>query len=281
MLTADFAAVQHRGCALSYTVRGEGPPVLMIQGVGVHGSGWGPQVEALSARYRCLSFDNRGLGLSQPRGAAISVDQMAEDALALMDAQEWDSAHIVGHSLGGLIAQHLALSARSRVRSLSLLCTFSRGRDALRFSPWIAWVALRTQLGPRRLRRYAFLQLVMPLEALAQADRDTLADRLALIFGHDLAVQAPVVLRQMAAMTTYDATPRLHELAGLPTLIVSAAQDRLAPPVFGRAIAAAIPGSVYVEIPGASHGVTIQHAGRINTLLEKHFTDSAVLQEKI
>ena len=130
MHLADSPVVEHRGCALSYAVRGEGPPVLLIQGVGVHGSAWRPQVEALSARYRCLSFDNRGLGRSQPRGAALSVEQMAEDAQALMDAQGWDSAHVVGHSLGGLIAQHLALSARARVRSLSLLCTFSRGRDA-------------------------------------------------------------------------------------------------------------------------------------------------------
>lgn len=280
MCGADRHLVPHRGCSLAYEVCGEGPPILMIQGVGVHGSGWRLQVDELSGRYSCLSFDNRGLGKSQPLGTALSVEQMAEDALALMDAAGWDSAHIVGHSLGGLIAQHLALSARGRVRSLALLCTFSRGRDALRFSPWITWVALRTQLGTRRRRRHAFLQLVMPKQALAASDKDALAHRLAPIFGHDLADQPAVVLRQMAAMRAYDATPRLRELAGLPTLVVSAAHDRLAPPEFGRAIAAAVPGSIYVEIPEASHGVVVQHAARINLLLEKHFDGAGVQQDK-
>ena len=122
--------VRHKGCELSYWVRGAGAPVLFIQGVGVHGSGWTPQIDALADRCQCTTFDNRGLGLSQPRGCAITVEQMADDAAAVMDAVGWQSAHIVGHSLGGLVALHLALSARARVRSLSLLCTFARGRDA-------------------------------------------------------------------------------------------------------------------------------------------------------
>ncbi|MGH9664234.1 MAG: alpha/beta fold hydrolase, partial [Bryobacteraceae bacterium] len=125
---------------------------------------------------------------------------------------------------------------------------------------------------------HAFLQLVMPPEALADADRDALAERLAPIFGHDLADQAPVVLRQVAAMMAYNATSRLRELAGLPTLVVTAALDRIAPPEIGRAIASAVPGSVYVEIPDASHGVAIQHAGRINALLETHFSYATVQQ---
>ena len=93
----------------------------------MHGGAWAPQIEALSGRFQCLSFDNRGLGQSQPLGARLTVEQMAEDALALMDAQGWASAHLIGHSMGGLIALQGALSARARVLSLSLLCTFARG----------------------------------------------------------------------------------------------------------------------------------------------------------
>lgn len=81
--------IEYAGCRLSYRVLGEGSPVLLIQGVGVHGDAWWPQVELLSERYRCLWFDNRGLGRSQPRGAALSVRQMADDARALMDAAPW------------------------------------------------------------------------------------------------------------------------------------------------------------------------------------------------
>lgn len=274
MQTTTTSPIEHRGCRLAYQVRGEGPPVLFIQGVGVHGDGWQPQVEGLAARYRCLWFDNRGMGRSQPLGARLSVEQMAEDVQVLMDAQGWDSAHLVGHSLGGLVALHLALSARARVRSLSLLCTMARGRDATRFSWWMAWVGLRSRVGTRRMRRLAFLKIVMPANALAQADPDALAEQLLPLFGHDLADQPAVVMKQLAALRAYDGTPRLAELAGIPTLVLSAAHDRIAPPELGRALAAGIPGARYVEIPDAAHGVIIQRADEVNALLSEHLAEA-------
>lgn len=86
--------IEHRGCYLAYSVRGEGPPVLFIQGVGVHGNGWQPQVDELSARYCCLALDNRGMGRSQPIGETFSVAQMADDTRVLMDAQGWEAVHV-------------------------------------------------------------------------------------------------------------------------------------------------------------------------------------------
>lgn len=242
--------------------------MVLIQGVGVHGGAWAPQVRALSGQYECLSFDNRGMGSSQPAGVPrLSIEQMAEDTLALMDAQGWDSAHLVGHSMGGLIALHMALSARSRVRSLSILCSFARGRDATKLTPRMFWTGLRTRVGTRPQRRRAFLEIVMPPKLLALADPGKMASELAPLFGHDLADQPPVSMKQLSAMRRYDASPRLGELAGLPTLVVSATHDPIAPPAVGRAVADAIPGARFVEIPGASHGVTIQCADRINELL--------------
>ncbi|WNG32135.1 alpha/beta fold hydrolase [Cystobacter fuscus] len=264
------SSLEHQGCRLSYGVEGTGTPVVLIQGVAVQGEAWRPQLDALTARHRCLWFDNRGLGRSQPLGCALTVAQMAEDVRALMDARGWDSAHVVGHSLGGLIAQHLALTERARVRSLSLLCTFARGRHVTVPSPRMMWLGLRSRVGPRAWRRRAFLRMVMPPEALLQEDPDALAGRLAHLFGHDLADSPPVAMRQMAAMGAYDSTPRLKELAGLPTLVVSATEDPIAPPRLGRVLGEGIPGARYVEIPAASHGVTIQHAGHINTLLLEH-----------
>jgi pimeloyl-ACP methyl ester carboxylesterase len=260
----------HRGCNLSYTVRGEGPPVLFIQGVGVHGDGWTPQVDALAERYRCVSFDNRGMGRSQPPGCRIRVEQMADDATAIMDALRWESAHVIGHSLGGLIALHLALNARARVRSLSLLCTFARGRDATPLSWWVLWTGLRTKIGTRRQRRFAFLELVMPPAILQAADRDALAARLGPIFGHDLGEEPPITMKQLSAMRAYDATDRLGELAGLPTLVVSAAHDRIAAAKVGRALAAGIQSARYIELADASHGATIQCAVEVNELLLDH-----------
>lgn len=266
------SSLEHRGCRLSYGVLGTGQPVLFIQGVAVQGEAWMPQVMGLSASYRCLWFDNRGMGRSLPLGEALSVAQMAEDARVLLEAQGWDSAHVVGHSLGGLVAQHLALTARARVRSLSLLCTFARGRDVTIPSLEMMWLGLRSRVGTRRQRRHAFLRIVMPPEVLVREDLDGLAERLAEVFGHDLADQPPVAMKQLAAMGAYDATPRLGELAGVPTLVVSAVHDPIAPPRLGRALCAGIPGARYVEIPGASHGVVLQRPEAINTLLHEHFS---------
>lgn len=264
-------AIEHRGCRLAYTLEGAGPPVLLIQGVAVAGSGWRPQLDGLALRYRCLAYDNRGMGASQPAGAPISVAQLAEDALALLDAQGWDTAHVVGHSLGGLVALHLALEARARVRSLALLCTFAGGPSAAPLSRRLLWLGLRSRVGTRRLRRRAFLELIMPPADLARADRDALAARLAPLFGHDLADQPPVAAQQLAAMRAYDAAPRLGELAGLPTLILTGAHDPIAPPSAGHVLRDGIPRSHYVEWADASHGAPIQHAQRTNALLAVHF----------
>jgi pimeloyl-ACP methyl ester carboxylesterase len=265
------STLDHRGCPLFYRVAGDGPPVLLIQGVGLHGDGWRPQVDGLAGRYRCLTFDNRGLGRSQPTGVPVTVEQMTEDARVLMDTQNWESAHVVGHSLGGAVALHLALTARDRVRSLALLCTFASGRSVAPLSWRMAWAGLRMQLGTRRVRRRAFLELVMPPGALRGADRDALAASLAPVFGHDLGDQPAVVRDQLRAMRQYDATLRLGELGGVPTLVVSAEYDPIAPPGLGKALASGIPGARYVEESEASHGVTIHRRERINALLEEHF----------
>jgi pimeloyl-ACP methyl ester carboxylesterase len=271
-LLMSARVLEHAGCRLAYEVVGEGPPVLFIQGVGVHGRGWSPQVEALFADFRCLSFDNRGMGASQPLTLPLSVEQMAADALALLSCQGWESAHVVGHSLGGPIALELALLAPERVRSLALLCTVARGRDATRLSGRMLWLGLRSSVGTRRMRRRAFLEIVLPREAVRRSEADEVAARLAPLFGHDLAQQPPVAMKQLRALRAYDASARLGELAGVPTLVVSAEHDPIAPPRFGRALAAGVPGARYVELAGASHGVTIQCAEQINALLQEHFT---------
>jgi pimeloyl-ACP methyl ester carboxylesterase len=263
------AAILRDGCLLSHTIRGDGPPIIFIQGVGVSGSGWEPQVDFLAQHFRCLTFDNRGIGLSQPPDsghlASLTVPQMAGDALALMDAQGWESAHVAGHSMGGLIALEIALQARERVRSLALLCTFARGSIATTLSPAMLWTGLRTRLGTRAMRRRAFLEMTMPPGVPADPVQ------IGALFGHDLADQPPITMKQLAAIRKHDVTARLPELAGISTLVLSASGDRIAPPFAGHAIAAGIPGARYVEIPGAAHGVTLQEPSEVNALLAEHF----------
>jgi len=262
--------VEHRGCPLAYDVTGEGPAVLLIQGVGLHGAGWAPQLEQLQHGHRCLTFDNRGIGRSRPRGVRLSVEQMAEDARVVMDAAGFVSAHVVGHSLGGLVALQLALSERARVRSLTLMCSFARGRDATRPSAFMIWAGLRGRIGTRRSRRRAFLEIVMPRAVLASADPDALAARLAPLFGHDLADHPAVELEQLGATSAYDCSARLGELAGIPTLVMGAAHDPISPPRVGRALRAAIPGARLLEFPEASHGLPIQCAEQVNAALAEH-----------
>jgi pimeloyl-ACP methyl ester carboxylesterase len=265
----NSSTVLHHGCPIAYDLRGAGPRVLFVQGVGVHGDGWLPQVEPLAARYSCLTFDNRGMGRSQPAGAAVTVEQMADDARAVLDAAGWESAHVVGHSLGGLAAVYLALAHRRRVRSLTLMCTFADGRAVAPLTLRMIWAGLRMKLGTRRMRRRGFLQLLLPPGAVTGADADALAERLAPLFGHDLADAPPVVNDQLKAMRAADATPRLGELAGIPTLVMCGTHDPIAPPTLGKALASGSPGAKFIEYADASHGLPIQWPERVNAKLEE------------
>jgi pimeloyl-ACP methyl ester carboxylesterase len=252
---------------LSYSRAGSGPPVLLIQGVGAVGNAWRPQIDALADRFTLIEFDNRGIGRSLARDGRITIEDMAGDALAIADAEGWDSFHVAGHSMGGVIAQAVALRAPARIRSLGFLCTFAAGRQGATPSLSMLLTALRMRVGTRPMRRKAFLELIMPASELARLDCAELAGRLQPLFGHDLADQPAVAMTQLRAMARYDARDRLGTLQQIPTLVLAATHDRIARPAFGIALAAAIPGSEYVELGDAGHGVTIHRSAEVNALL--------------
>jgi pimeloyl-ACP methyl ester carboxylesterase len=263
--------LETRGSSLFYSRAGTGPPVLLIQGVGVVGNGWTPQIDGLAGRFTLVSFDNRGIGASTIRDGRLTIEDMAADALAIMDAEGIERFHVVGHSMGGVIAQALALRAPARVTSLAFLCTFARGKDGSTITLAMLATALRMRIGTRAMRRNAFLELIMPERYLRQNDRARLAEELHPLFGHDLAEQPPIVMKQLRAMAKYDAGGLLAQLGSIPTLVVAAAEDRIAQPSTGRALAAAIPGSRYLEITDAGHGLPIHRAAEINEILADHF----------
>lgn len=268
-----MALLKLADCDVFYELAGSGPPVLFIQGVGVAGEGWRPQVDGLAENFSTLRFDNRGLGESVPCRGRISIEAMAADARTLLDAAGWESAHVVGHSMGGVIGQQMALDVPARVRSLSLLCTFPRGKDAARLTPWVLWMTLRTRVGSRPMRRRALLEMLFPQDELQRADRDSLATRVAALIGRDLADSPSILMKQVQALARHDVSGRLGELAAIPTLVVSAEHDPIAPPRYGRRLAELIPGARYEEVPAASHGVTIQKAELINARLAKFIGD--------
>ena len=267
--------VKVEGARIHYLQEGQGPPVVLVQGVGVIGNGWKPQVDGLRDRYSLITIDNRGIGRSASEGR-LTVEAMADDVLAVADAAGLDRFHLAGHSMGGIIAQQVALTARARVTSLALLCTFFKGAQGTMVAPAMLPAAIRSRVGTRRMRRRAFVELVMPRAFLATQDRDQVCADLADLFGRDLADQPPIVMQQLRAMGRYDASARLATLAGIPTLVLSGAKDGIAQPVFGRALAAAIPGARYVEIPDAGHAVPIQKADQTNEMLAAHWSATAV-----
>jgi pimeloyl-ACP methyl ester carboxylesterase len=269
-----MAFAKSAGVDLHYELSGEGPPVLLIQGVGVVGGCWQPQVRSLARCFQTILFDNRGIGKSVPNSGPVTIEAMADDARAVMDAAGWNSAHLVGHSMGGVIAQQFALDCPARVRSLSLLCTFARGKDGARPTPWVLWMSLRTRLGSRQMRRRAFLEMLFPKQELRTMDLDAWAAEVAALIGRDLAEQPPILLKQVGALSRHDCSRRLGELAAIPTLVLSAEHDPIALPRYGRALAAAIPGAQFEEIKAASHGVIIQKAELINQRLESFLKSS-------
>lgn len=249
--------------------KGKGEPVLFVQGAGVPGRGWDPQLDGLSERFHCAAFDNRGI--DGAKVAPFTIDDMRRDALDVMDALGWKRAHVVGHSIGGLVAQALALEEPARVKSLTLMCTFSQGKQASRFDPWLVWVGTRTYVGTRRMRRLAFLEMILSrTEREARAgDLETYAKELGAFFGRDLADPAAIAMKQLSAAAKYDASARLGTLE-VPTLVMSGTHDRIALPEFGRELVRLVPRARYVE-RDAAHGLPITRAKEVNDLLAEHF----------
>ncbi len=115
---------------IAWEAHGNGTPVLLVQGLGYGRWGWEPVVPGLAARHRVLTFDNRGIGESDKPEGPYTARQMADDALQVLDEAGVDRAHVVGASLGGMIAQELAVIAPERVDRLVLCCTTPGGPDA-------------------------------------------------------------------------------------------------------------------------------------------------------
>ena len=262
--------IESRGARLHYVAEGDGPALLMVQGAGVIGEGWRPQTDALRSRFTVVAFDNRGIGQSSLPPGRLSIEAMALDATAIADALGLERFHLVGHSMGGLIAQRVAVSVPEKILSLSLLCSFAHGRQAATMSMAMLMTALRMRVGTRAMRRRAFTELIMPRSFLAGIDVAALAERLRPLFGHDLASQPMFVMQQVGAMSRFDAGGMLSALAEVPTLVVSATEDRIARLEYGTELASLIPGARFVEIADAGHAVTIQRAEEINALLMDH-----------
>jgi 3-oxoadipate enol-lactonase len=226
-----------------------GEPVLMIMGLAASSRMWFRLAPHVAARHRVILIDNRGTGDSPPARPGLTMTTLARDAADALDDAGVDSAHVIGASMGGMIAQHLALDHRDRVRSLVLACTTPGGRRGA--PPWrmLAASALRPLVGSRR----AF-PIVAPTLYSAKTRTDH-QDRLR----EDLELRAAdgtpmrTIYAQMGAIAGHDTRERLSELAGIPTLVLHGAEDVLIPPDRGRDLAALIPGARLELLPECGH----------------------------
>jgi 3-oxoadipate enol-lactonase len=249
---------------------GTGEPVLLIGGLGLSGGAWWRTVPVLARRFRVLTYDHRGVGRSTARTHSYTTAAMAEDAASVLDEAGVESAHVYGFSLGGMIAQQLALLHPERVRSLVLGATHPGGavavapdRDVQSFfrrRPYLpteeaAWASVAYNYSPRCRRDFG--------ERIAE----DIAARLAHPF-------APMAYRaQLGAAASHDCFRRLGRV-DVPTLVVHGTEDRVVPMRNAELIADAVPGARLRPVKEAGH-LFMTEEPRVNRTIAGFFAAAA------
>jgi len=252
------------GINLYYEVHGQGQPLILIQGLGGGHQAWFFQLRAFQKHFRVVTFDNRGIGKSHHTSREpYTIRVMADDVIGLMDHLGIDKAHILGLSLGGMVAQELAISYPHRVDKLILCSTFasrethdatpdvirninieaeSAGVDSMSFDSrqFIgSFISLAFNRWPYRM----FFNLVSRFVMKSTHIQDYLG--------------------QMGAVRGYETKSRLH-LIHAPTLVITGTEDKLVPPCFSEMIAMRIPNARLVKVGGGSHAFFIEMSSRFN-----------------
>jgi 3-oxoadipate enol-lactonase len=235
--------------------------VLMIQGLGADKHGWDMQRFVLATRYRVIALDNRGAGRSDKPFGHYSLEQMADDAIAVLDAVGVDVAHVVGASMGGAIAQIVAVKHRERVRSLTLVCT------ACRNHPWRrellnGWAVMASEQGMGAMAREAARWVIGPRSFRRLLPAFGWLGPLAMgRTSHAFAAQVRAILNTDESMADELAT------ITVPALVLVGNQDILTPRGDSEELAERLPNAELVVISGAAHGLMVEHASTFNRVL--------------
>ena len=247
------------GLRLFYEDQGAGDPLLLIMGLATDHTGWMLQTPAFAERYRTIVFDNRDVGQSAYADGPYEIADMADDALALADELGLDTFHVLGVSMGGAIAQELALRAPERVRTLQLAVTWAgSGRyGAEKARLWASEVRAR----PREDFLDSLLLLNLSEAFYENADAVAYARQLMLANPHPQDPEAFV--RQSEASGRHDTRDRVSQLE-MPVHVISAEHDILLPAWKQKELADAVPGARLTVIPGAPHGANIERAQEFN-----------------
>ena len=245
------ARAANDGVELAYELVGSGPPVLLIQGLGYGGRGFGPTIERLAASLTVAIFDNRGFGDSDIPPGPYTVSQLAGDAATVLDAAGFERAHVVGASLGGMVAQELALTQPERVDRLVLACTTPGGAGSYTMpAQTVELMAEVPQLDPDvALRRLVENALGDP--------RPELVDEV-LAYRRAHPPDTAGWMAQAAAGATHDALDRLASIKA-PTLVVTGTADAVVDPRNSELLAERIPGARLERLDGCGHLLFREH----------------------
>ena len=254
-----MAIADVNGQQLYYESHAEGEPLLCVHGLACDTLAWLPQLAAFAGEFRTVIFDNRDVGQSSMAEADYEIADMARDALALADELELERFHLLGISMGGAIAQEIAIQAPDRVRTLTLAVTFpAGGRYAQRLS----------EVWANRVRQVSHEQHIDELMLLNHSE-DFYENPEAVEWLRGMILQNPhpqppeAFGRQIAACGRHDTRDRLAGLT-MPTHVIGAERDILVPVWKSEEIASLIPGAKLTVLPGAPHGVSLERAEEFN-----------------
>ena len=258
----DSGHINANGQRLYFEIHGEGEPLVMIQGLGGNVITWGMQIPTLEKHFKVIAFDNRDVGRSSEATESYCIADMADDASALMEALGLEQAHIVGASMGGMIAQELVLSHPSKVRKLVLLATMAR----------------RPRFAAHRLRLVKWIKERDPDNEILPIAGVLLGMMSAEFFKDDAAVDEMIEKghwkppypqslaawnRQAEALTNFNSLDRLNAIQA-PTLVLVGNEDVSTPVWANREVAEAIPGAQLQILKGGSHGFIWELADEVN-----------------
>jgi pimeloyl-ACP methyl ester carboxylesterase len=256
-----------RGHTLHVLRRGAGEPLLLIQGMsGTHLS-WGePFLTDLERDFDVISYDHRGVGLSDRVSEPFSIGDLAEDAAGVLDALGLESAHVMGISMGGMVAQELALRHPERIRTLTIGCSYSGGPGSMLTDEGVVQQLGEAMLSGDRERaiRTGFEVNVSPGYG---ADHSNFA----VFFEMAQTFPAPVavIMLQAQAIQGHDTSARLGEI-DIPTLVVHGSEDKMLDVANGRMIASRIPGARLEVLEGVGHMFWWEQPERTAALVREH-----------
>jgi pimeloyl-ACP methyl ester carboxylesterase len=249
-----------RDITIYYEEAGSGSPLLLITGLGADLQGWANTAPALAKTHRVITFDNRGAGRTSAPDRPYAIDQMAEDAAALIDALGVAKAHVLGFSMGGAIALELALNHPGKVDKLILLSTLPRldgyGRSIVRNLIDVR----RSNMSREQIVRLTGTLVYSP--ALLD-DPARLEGAIQNSLRNPYPQQDHAFIRQATALLSFDVTDRLKHLKQ-EALVVTGTDDVLVPPRNSRKLAELVDGAKLVELQGGHVGA-IEYAADYNT----------------